>query len=192
VRTSQRILRDVGLLRQKSPGVNLGDLPTFVHNLIWMYQFMVASENLMVVAEKLATGRLKRYLRTHLEEERDHANWLADDLATVGVDVTRLPLDRSAVELAGTQYYLIHHVSPVCLLGYMATLEGLPFPVKLCDDLEAIHGKDLVRCLRYHAENDLEHRKELFEVIDEINDPLIYENAIRTQYLMDERFRADK
>lgn len=190
MRLSDKIIRTITDLRQNSPRVNLADTGIMLHNLVWLYQVITASENLMVVAEQESNGRLAKYLRDHLEEERDHAKWLADDLQTVGVDVSRLLPDRSAMGLAGSQYYLIYHVSPVCLLGYMAVLEGFPFPLDVLEKLEACHGKDMLRCLRYHAENDLEHRKELFRVIDEINDPRIFENAIRTQYLMDEAFRA--
>lgn len=192
MRLSERIVGAVSALRENSPRLNLAYKPTMIRNLIWMYQVINASENLLKVAEPLAKGRLRTYYRTHLDEEMDHAKWLAEDLATAGVDVATVPLNRKAVELAGTQYYLIHHVSPVCLLGYMATLEGLPYPTEVCDVLEAIHGKPLIRCLRYHAENDLEHRKELFQIIDQVGSPLIYENAIRTQFLIDEAFRADQ
>lgn len=179
-------------MRENSPRLDLTNPSVLIHNLLWMYQVISASERLMIVAAQLATGKLGAYLREHLEEERDHAAWLAADLKTVGVDVAREPLNRHAVELAGTQYYLIHHVSPVCLLGYMAVLEGFPFPVSACDELEKLYGKGLIRCLRYHAENDIEHRKELFDIIDRVDDPLVYENAIRTSYLIDEAFRADR
>lgn len=191
MRASERIIQDVRELQRQSPLLDLTNPQVFIKNLVWLYQIMSASENLMVVAAKESSGRLKRYLHEHLSEEADHAKWLAEDLATVGVSAPAQPLMRSAVELAGTQYYLIHHVSPACLLGYMAVLEGFPFPVSVCDELEQLYGKSLLRCLRYHAENDLEHRKELFRVIDEVDNPLVYQNAIRTQYLINEAFRAD-
>ena len=190
---SERIVADVGELRRQSPVVDLSDRNMIILNLVWIYQVIVASENLMAVALEEAPAAAKvfrNYMTSHLEEERHHANWLNDDLVTAGIDVTALPLHRSAVELAGSQYYLIHHISPAAVLGYMAVLEGFPLPLELLERLESIHGKDMLRCLRYHAENDLEHRKELFSVIDQINDPVIYDNAIRTQLLMNEAFRA--
>lgn len=187
---SERIIQDVGAMREQGPMLDLTSRAVVIHNLIWLYQVMVASERLMEVALSESEDVLFQYLDLHVEEERNHAEWLASDLATVGVDVAKLPLNRSAVELAGSQYYFIFHKSPAALLGYMAVLEGFPFPLDALEQLEALHGKDLFPCLRYHAENDLEHRKELFKVVDQLDDPVIYENAIRTQYLINEAFRA--
>jgi hypothetical protein len=190
---SERIIAGVEELRKEAPLLELSNKTVLIHNLIWMYQVIVASENLMELARDAAPEASRvfhKYMRTHLEEERNHAEWLAEDLSTAGVNVKRLPLNRSAVELVGSQYYLIHHVSPVAILGYMAVLEGFTFPLELLEQLEAIHGKEPLRCLRYHAENDIEHRKELFKVIDQLDDPIIYDNAIRTQLLMNEAFRA--
>ena len=190
---SERIVEDVEDLRRQSPLLDLSNKAVLIHNLIWIYQVIVASENLMAVALEEAPAAAKvfrNYMTSHLEEERHHANWLNADLVTAGIDVTVLPLHRSAVELAGSQYYLIHHISPAALLGYMAVLEGFPFPLDTLEQLEAIHGVEPLRCLRYHAENDIEHRKELFKVIDQIDDPIIHSNALRTQQLLNEAFRA--
>jgi hypothetical protein len=45
-------------------------------------------------------------------------------------------------------------------------VEGDPTPLKAVELLEKLHGCDLFRFLRYHATNDLDHRVELFELID--------------------------
>lgn len=193
MRLSEKIIRDVGALREQGPTLDLTSRAAVIHNLIWIHQIIVASERLMEVAHDAApyAARVFRgYMENHVKEERNHAEWLASDLATIGIDVAKLPLNRSAVELAGSQYYFILHKSPAALLGYMAVLEGFPVPVSVVEQLEQLHGKDLFKCLRYHAENDPEHRKELFRVIDELDDPVIYENAIRTQFLMNEAMRA--
>lgn len=190
---SERIIADVQALRDEAPVIDLADRTMLILNLVWLHQIVIASEGLMelATAEAPAAAKVFRaYMTDHLEEERNHAEWLAEDLAAAGVNVKRLPLNRSAVELAGSQYYLIHHVSPAAILGYMAVLEGFTFPLDMLEQLEAIHGKELLRCLRYHAENDIEHRKELFKVIDQLDDPIIYDNAIRTQLLINEAFRA--
>jgi len=190
---SDEIIMAVQQLRESSPRINLTKQPVMIRNLVWLYQVIVASENLMdaVIQTTDKSSKLHKYMLSHKEEEHGHAEWLAEDLLSAGVDVRRVGLLDSAVSLVGTQYYLIHHVSPVCLLGYMAVLEGFPFPVSACDELEKIYGKPLLRCLRYHAENDPEHRKELFKVIDEINDPLIFDNAVITQKFIDRAFHAD-
>jgi hypothetical protein len=190
VRLSKKIINEVEMLRDCAPQIDLGKPEMLVKNLVWLYQVIVASENLMKVAYDEGNSQLRQYLGSHMHEERDHAKWLADDLSVWGIDAEAVPLERSAVELAGLQYYLIYHKNPNAILGYMAVLEGFPFPLDVLELLENIHGSDVLRCLRYHAENDIEHRKELFRVIDQINDPVIFENAIRTQYLMNEVFRA--
>jgi hypothetical protein len=99
-----------------------------------------------------------------LEEERDHVIWLRDDLRSVGVNVGAP--NRVAMAMVGTQYYLLKHVHPAALLGYMAVVEGDPVPEEVVDLLERAYGKYLMRFMRFHAVKDLEHRKELFEIID--------------------------
>jgi len=180
----KRICLMVEEMQRHSPTVDFESRALLIHNLVFLHGIMTASERLMEVAASKAKGWLKDYFLTHLEEERGHAAWMADDLKTAGVDVG-LP-NIQAMELAGAMYYLIEHVSPVCLLGYMAVLEGFPVKLSTIEGLEALHGKQLLHCLRYHAENDPEHRKELFHAIDRANDPLIEQAARYTQQKMDQ------
>ena len=143
-----------------------------IANLTFLYTAVLASEQLLVDATAAAdllsqddfNGRLVDYYRTHLEEERGHAAWLRDDLASVGA-TPDLP-DMRAVAMVGTQYYLLKHVHPAALLGYMAVVEGDPTPEPVVARLEQIHGKELFRFVRFHARKDLEHRKELCRLID--------------------------
>jgi Iron-containing redox enzyme len=155
-------------------------------NLVFTHQVITASEGLMEDAIALSSGPLKAYLAGHLEEERGHAQWLADDLKTAGIDMQTMPKIRRAVEMAGAQYYLIKHVSPLSLLGYMAVLEGLPVALETVADMEAKHGTDLLRTLRYHAEHDLNHRKELFAVIDQYPCEEIMQSAMLTANYINE------
>ena len=148
--------------------------------MIFVQQLITASESLLVEAIKVSNGLLKEYYIAHLEEERGHETWLSEDLLTIGIDVKILPLNRRAVELAGSQYYLIKHVHPACLLGYMAVLEGRPILLANVELLEKIHGKSLLRTLRYHAEHDRQHSDDVFRMIDANPYPEILENAIQT------------
>ena len=184
---SEQIIRTVEAMREAGPRVNLMDQRVLVANLVFLYQVIVASENLMEIAliESRDTA-LSQYLQRHAPEEKDHAKWLRKDLLTVGIDPDEAQLIRAAAELVGTQYYLIHHRNPNALLGYMAVLEGFPLPLPVLEQLEKLHGKDLLRCLRFHAIHDQEHRIELFRVIDELDDVDIYQNAVRTQFLINE------
>lgn len=189
MRLSEQIIQTVSAMRELAPQVNLADQRVLIANLVFLYQVIVASEDLMSVALlETKNPRLTHYLLEHGPEEKDHAKWLRSDLLTVGVDPERSELIRAAAELVGTQYYLIHHRNPAALLGYMAVLEGFPFPVDVLELLEKIHGTELLRCLRFHAVHDQEHRVELFRVIDDLNDQDIYQNAVRTQFLLNEAF----
>ena len=183
---SEQIITKVQQMQKETSHANFADKKVLATDLLLMQQVIAASENLMVQAEKLSKEKMKEYFKSHLDEELDHAKWLADDLLTWDIDVTKHPIMREAAELAGLQYYLIFHRSPACLLGYMMVLEGLPFPIDVLEQLEEVHGKDILKTLRYHAVNDLEHRKELFSVVNDSGDPCIMENAIRTQMLMSE------
>ena len=186
---SERIIKAVTALREQGPKLNLGDPRIMRTNLLFMYQLIVASEKLLEVAAKEAVPNyLRNYYRNHVEEERGHAQWLCDDLASADVVADSELHFRAAMELAGMQYYLIHHVNPAALLGYMAVLEGFPFDLEQLKVLETIHGERLLRCLRYHAENDRNHKVELFKVIDQLDDEDIYQNAVRTQLLLNEAF----
>ena len=186
---SERIIKAVTTLREQGPKLNLGDPRIMRVNLLFMYQLIVASEKLMEVALETSNDVvLGNYLTHHMSEEQDHAQWLCDDLASADIVADSELHFRAAMELAGMQYYLIYHVNPAALLGYMAVLEGFPFDLEQLKVLETIHGERLLRCLRYHAENDRNHKVELFKVIDQLDDEDIYQNAVRTQLLLNEAF----
>lgn len=174
------------VLSIRTKNLNLNDLGILISNLAFMHQVIVSSERLLEEAANESIGELKAYYLVHLEEERQHQKWLADDLLSYGVDVKTLPLMRKAAEMAGSQYYLIKHVHPSCLLGYMAVLEGFPMPLDMVDSLEVLHGKKLIRTLRFHAEHDLEHRKEVFRMIDIEARPEILSNAAQTAIYLNE------
>lgn len=177
---SEKVVEEVAKIRANSVLIDAADLGKLVSNLVFVQQLITASESLLLEAAKKAAGPLKNYFAGHWKEEQGHEAWLARDLADVGFNMEAAPLIRRAVELAGAQYYLIRHVAPECLLGYMAVLEGFPMPLATVDLLEKIHGKPLLRTLRYHAEHDLEHRKEVFRMIDANPHPGILENAVQT------------
>ena len=106
--------------------------------LVLMHQIVRASVPLMNVAHANAVERgrkdgrsrlLARYLSKHIAEERDHDEWLIEDLETAGMrrtDITGHIPSRAAASLVGAQYYWIRHHDPVALVGYMRVLEGNP------------------------------------------------------------------
>lgn len=140
-----------------------------LERLVFWYQVIVASEPLLEdaiasLSDEGFEGDLKVFYQGHLEEERHHATWLREDIGDHAVD-----LSMTAAALAGTQYYLIRHLHPVCLLGYMIALEGGTISPEFIAALEAELGPAASRTVRLHAEQDPHHIKALldFPVPDE-------------------------
>jgi hypothetical protein len=167
--TLMRRIRDV---KRTSVTINPDRIEVVIANLTVLHDAVVASEQLLIDAA-IETESLPRsafhdnlawYYRSHLEEERGHLTWLREDLKSVGV----VPdgHDRLAMAMVGTQYYLLKHAHPASLLGYLAVTEGDPTPIEAVEMQERLHGEKLLRFVRFHAIKDLEHRKELFELIN--------------------------
>ena len=120
--------------------------------------------------DPVAAG-LAGYLDEHIDEERDHDEWLLDDLEVVGVAratvLARIP-SPTVAHAVGAQYYWVLHHHPVVLLGWIGLLEGYPPQPSTIDTLEARTGwpPDAFRTLRAHAELDQDHGDELFEALD--------------------------
>lgn len=166
------------------PKLDLLDRDAFCKNLVFMHALMVASEPLLQEAIEHSDGALGVYYSAHIEEERGHAAWLADDLKSLGVTVGEPSYIAAAC--AGAQYYLIRHAHPAALLGYLAVLEGYPAPLEVVDMLEGHYGKDAMRCFRFHAEHDVDHRADLVKMIESVPEhhDLITNNAVQTLNLL--------
>lgn len=134
-----------------------------IPNLIFLYHCMVASEHLLQEAAGRSVHGLKYYFLKHLQDERGHAEWLAEDLASIGIQVrkTRIPVE--VLEMVGSVYYLIFHVDPAALLGYMQFMES-GSPQRL-PEWEKAYPASLLRTLKYHLEHDPAHLREINEVI---------------------------
>lgn len=137
----------------------------FVKNLVFLYHVIRASESLLLMARMKSTDSLAAYFAEHLEEERGHEKWLAEDLKSVGLDAKRTPIPIEAVEMVGYVYYFVLHVDPCALLGYMLLMEGTPMTPERLEALEKQYGAPLCRTLRYHAEHDHDHAKKIMEII---------------------------
>ncbi|UEP23103.1 iron-containing redox enzyme family protein [Burkholderia ambifaria] len=183
MKNSEKLMNVVRDVMAKWPCVDLKNRHVFLSNLVFMHRVIISSEPLLEEALVHAKGTLHGYLAEHLEEERRHDEWLAEDLASAGIDVSDCQFPSEAVAAAGTQYYLIRHVDPCALLGYMAVLECFPMPLEQLSMLEEIHGKHLCRTLRHHAEHDVSHGADLLAQVDSLNDrqlALVVQNAVQT------------
>jgi hypothetical protein len=172
---SDVLLKHICEVKRASFTISASRLVALIANLIFLHDVIVASEQLLIEAVASTDllprnsfhARLVQYYCSLLEEERDHVKWMREDLKSVGVNVLAALPNQLAMGMAGSQYYLLKHAHPAALLGYMAVLEGDPTPVEAIEALEHQYGKQLLRTARIHAVKDLEHRKELFEVIDD-------------------------
>lgn len=162
---SKSLLAEVGARATAVCRLNLYDRAVFLRNLVFLYHVIRASEQLLEIAQKVAPeGSLREYYKQHKLEEANHAEWLFTDLTDAGVELFPCPLQ--AAQLAGSQYYHLLHTSPAALLGYIFVMESFPPEMELVEDLEAVHGKELLRTTRYHAENDPDHSKSLYDLLD--------------------------
>lgn len=133
-----------------------------------------ARERAQALAPTDAVSRaLAPYLEEHIPEERDHDEWLLDDLEVLGKNRSSLltrPPSPTIAAVVGAQYYWIRHYHPVALLGYIALLEGYPPSPELLDELveRTGHPRTAFRTLFAHAELDPGHRDELDTVVDRL------------------------
>jgi hypothetical protein len=158
---------------------------TMLEHLAFWFQVIIASEPLLeesiaILEDDGWEGDLKAFYRKHLDDERNHATWLREDLGDHPVN-----LHFGAAQLAGMAYYLIRHVHPVALMGYMLALEGKPIPMEYVEAVESAHGKQAARTLRLHAEEDPGHYAELqaFPVPPEWA-PLVENTRVQTLQLI--------
>lgn len=152
------------------PMPRLVEAGPFVIHMVWLYHVIKASEGLLKAAIANSTGELRDYYVEHLTEETGHAAWLADDLLSIGIRVEDTQAPQTAIQMAGGQYYLINHVNPAALLGYMVVLECFPAPLEYVDQLEMAHGTQALRTFRFHAEHDVDHGADVLAMIDQLSD----------------------
>jgi hypothetical protein len=147
-----------------------------------MHQIVRASVPLMNVARSLAGERagmdpvcreLGAFLSVHAEEERDHDEWLLEDLEANGIGredvISRIPSPHVAA-LVGAQYYWIQHQHPVALIGYMRLLEGNPPSQAHVQRLQRESGlpSAIFRTYRLHGELDPNHMQDLDLLLDSL------------------------
>jgi hypothetical protein len=121
-------------------------------------------------ADPLAAA-LSAYFTAHIAEEQRHDDWLLEDLAAAGRHAGPAdPPGPPVARLVGAQYYWIRHYHPVCLLGYIAVLEGSAPPPWLSGHLASLTGLPAAafRTLDHHAAADLSHEAGLYALIDQL------------------------
>ncbi len=115
---------------------------------------------------------LEEYYIEHAEEEDGHADWLIEDLASLGISrervIHRLPY-ASVAALVGSQYYWMQHVHPIAYLGYIAVIEA-PAQFDFLQEVSRRTGIPLasMSCHCRHAELDPGHVAEFDAALDSL------------------------
>lgn len=158
-----------------------------------LLQAALARSRELSASDPVAQGMLA-YLAEHVREEQEHAEWVLEDLESIGGQRQSI-LDRSPpapiAELVGAQYYWIHHAHPVALLAYIAVLEQHVTPAEVLRELlnESKLEARAFRTFLEHAERDTGHVAELYDLIDRLplspaQVSLLSANAFRTIELL--------
>ena len=171
-------------------------LPSYLILLYGMIRssvpLMEAAYNNCLSADIAIPYRLEyaNYLQKHIEEERSHGEWLLDDLQSIGYSrgYIREKIPSSyVVEVVGSQYYLINHVHPFALLGYIAVLEGYPANEKQIMTLQqkSDYPETAFRTLFKHSQIDPFHGDDLTKLTNsmDIDKGLVHmvsQNAVYT------------
>jgi pyrroloquinoline quinone (PQQ) biosynthesis protein C len=153
-------------------------LPQF---LVQLHRVMRSGISLMRTAKNCAlslsddavAAQTAAYLEVHIEEEKDHDQWLLNDIESLGIpsadvlNATPLP---AVISLLGAQYFWMLHMHPVAIFGYLIVLEGYPPLVHQLEQIRRNTGlpASAFRCLKSHAEDDPDHIDTLNRTLDDM------------------------
>ena len=138
-------------------------------------------------------AQIAPYLAHHAREERNHDEWMLDDLKALGVNrdqvIRRMPSPAVAA-LVGSQYYWVHHYHPVAYLSYIAVLEGPP-SVEFLEQTLARTGlpREAFGTQFLHARLDVHHVRDFDAMLDGLplerwHEDILGVNAFHTVHLL--------
>jgi pyrroloquinoline quinone (PQQ) biosynthesis protein C len=113
------------------------------------------------------------YLERHIVEETGHDEWILNDAEVLGIQrralLERIP-KQTALQMVGSQYYLINHYNPVAMLGYIAVMEGTPPQSEFIEDVARRNKLPLEAFSSFllHAKVDPKHRADLDLLLDKL------------------------
>lgn len=154
----------------------LGDFPwenpdCYAHWLAQTFYFTSHSTRLLSLAAARAplNDNLthSRFLE-HIKEETGHENLALQDLKAMGRDIADYPEFAETKIFYNQQYFMIDRYGPHAFMGWILFLEGVASEVgpQIVEKCQA-HHKSHTRFLRVHAEEDQDHIKSAFELIEQ-------------------------
>jgi hypothetical protein len=136
------------------------------------------------VRVSLEERKLHARLLTHAGEERGHDKMLINDLKSLGRNISEFDKSPFTSALYQTQYYMIEHVSPSALYGFILLLEGVSLACGpgLYEKVGA-HFKNSTTYLKVHIEEDEDHVEQNLKAIEGMGQnhmKSIHENLVQT------------
>lgn len=125
-------------------------------------------------------ARLVHYFGEHIPEELGHDDWMAENMAVLGVAreelAGRMP-PRAVAMMAGSQMYWMRHFHPLTHLGYIGVVEGYPPDEDAVLELSRRSGypREAFTSMLRHARLDIAHRDDFDRFVDTL--PLRPEQA---------------
>jgi hypothetical protein len=152
----------------------------YVDFAVTVHQMIRASVPLMQAAHRRAlelssgdavAAAMVPYLARHIQDERQHDEWLLEDLEALGVPrsavLARMP-PSAVASMIGAHYYWILHHHPVAQLGQIAVIEGYPAAVGVIDVMVERTGfpRAAFRTFEKHCHLDPNHRDDFDRALD--------------------------
>lgn len=141
------------------------------HYIKYSCPLMRSALNTLAAPPAIGHSEVQAYLSRHISDEDGHDEWVLRDLLELGVGrlsaTVALPLP-SVISLVGSQMYMIEHVSPLAILGYMFVLEGFPQTGGLLQFVQQQHEipSFAMTTLAHHSDIDQEHGHALRALLD--------------------------
>jgi hypothetical protein len=152
----------------------------YAEMLVIQEQVMRATESLL----ELAAGE-HPYYKHHLEGERGHHDWIANDLRELGRAWFDQPLYPEIAQMVGMQFYHVSVGRPIALMGYLAMMEGYPATEPQVEMLRKLYPS-AVLTVSNHAEIDRDHRAELVVELNKLHEsdwPFVLGNGVHCAQL---------
>lgn len=167
------------------------DLPRYRRLLLELYR-VVWHFNPVSAAAASRMGDehepVRRFLYRHMHEEAGHEQWVMGDLAAMGVGLEQVLSHQPQVNtltLVGYNYWAADRRHPCSVLGMLYALEVIasvyagPFVSALKERL-FLEGDRGVSFLQSHATLDVEHMRQLREVLDPLREPAAREAIVES------------
>ena len=134
------------------------------------YHFVNNSTRLIALAGSMFPVEANAYHRRfieHAKEEFNHEKLCTTDLKHLGYTIEQLPELPVTSGFWQSQMYWIMTKGPMSFFGYILCLEGLAVLVgsQVYKKVVAAHGEKAGGFLRIHAEEDVDHLKQAFDLV---------------------------